>query len=84
MQSKRKSNSLPRKLRRRKTYKEVSAMRKTLHLVSTILFNVFIFIFGFAMLFTALCKDSYVENMLSTYLFGEGRTETITTGKEPI
>ena len=59
-------------------------MRKTLHLVSTILFNVFIFIFGFAMLFTALCKDSYVENMLSTYLFGEGRTETITTGKEPI
>ncbi len=62
----------------------MAMLRKTLGLISKIFFNVMVVIFGFAMLFTVLCSDQQIEDLLSQYAFGEGETEIINTGKAPI
>ena len=59
-------------------------LRKTLGLASKVFFNIMIVLFGIAMLFVALCSNQQMEDTLSQFVFGEGRTEIVNTGKAPI
>lgn len=59
-------------------------MKKKLHLISRILFNIFAVLFGFAMMFSAMCKNATLVELLSSFVFGKGTEEIITTGKEPV
>ncbi|MGN0805007.1 MAG: glycoside hydrolase family 3 C-terminal domain-containing protein [Candidatus Coproplasma sp.] len=57
--------------------------RKILYLISKILFTLFAIIFGISTLFSSMCKDPEVDQVLCG-IFGSGSQETITTGKEPV
>ncbi len=60
-------------------------MRKTLHMISRILFNVAAIVFGLMFLLYALCMDGSVASLLSEYVFNDtGRVETSSSGKEPV
>ncbi len=59
-------------------------MSKKLHKVAKAFFNISAIVFGFTMLFGSLSKAPSVDGLLSQYVFGEGRTEIINTGKDPV
>lgn len=59
-------------------------MSKIFQKISLILFNILVVFLGFALFFSYLCTDVEIENLLSTYVFGTGKTETISSGKEPV
>lgn len=59
-------------------------MTKLLHLIAKIVFNVFVVIFGLTMIVSAVASNQEIENLLTVNLFGGYKTETVTTGKEPV
>lgn len=55
-------------------------MKKILHKISLILFNVIAVVFGLSIVFTEVCKTPDISNIL----LGQPTVETITSGKEPV
>lgn len=60
-------------------------LNKVMHVFAKILFNITAVLFGLTLMFTILCEDSQVEDMISEYVFKDtGTTITVNTGKTPI
>lgn len=55
-------------------------MKKTLHFVSKITFNVFAIVFGLVMLLSVVAMD--LEGLITTQIFGGYKTQVITEGEE--
>ncbi len=61
------------------------AIRKALHTLARILFNIVAVLFGFVMLFSILTTDENVANLLTNYVFRDKPADvTYSTGVEPV
>lgn len=64
---------------------KLTKIRNILHLVSRILFNVFLVVFGIVFIVGALFANNDITNLLSKYVFkDEGGSVTVNTGKAPV
>lgn len=58
-------------------------MRKALKVISQVIFNISVFLFGVAIIFPSLMENGDISGAMNN-IFGAPQTETVSTGKQPV